>query len=406
LYVNYAFLDLKEDGTVAFYDTYADPLNLEAMKEYKMKYPAVKVLISVGGWTLSKYFSPVAADPAKRQRFAETAIQIIRKYNLDGIDIDWEYPGGGGKEGNYESPDDGKNFVLLLKTLREALDEAAKEDHKDYLLTAATPADPVKAGRIDWNEASEYLDSINIMTYDYHGAWDTITGHQAPLYCNPNAPYTDENVKYHFCVNYTVQWYIQHVPDKTKITVGLPFYSRSFANVPPENDGLYQPFSGTPDGTWGPASETYGVMDYWDVAEKNQSSDYDYHWDSIAQVAWLYSPSKKIFITFDDPKAIGIKVDYMLKNGLGGVMIWEITADRKPGTNSHPLLDAVLDGLRERPPVWIPDTYALGSKEPGNFEVEEPQEGPTPSVPQQKKEICGPALVVLVAATLLLFRRR
>ncbi|BAD85954.1 chitinase, containing dual catalytic domains [Thermococcus kodakarensis KOD1] len=371
-HVNYAFLDLKEDGTVAFYDTYADPLNLEAMKEYKRKYPAVKVLISVGGWTLSKYFSVVAADPAKRQRFAETAIEILRKYNLDGIDIDWEYPGGGGMAGNYESPDDGKNFVLLLKDLREALDKAAKEDHKDYLLTAATPADPVKAGRIDWVEASKYLDSINIMTYDYHGAWETITGHLAPLYCDPNAPYTDENVKYHFCVNYTVQWYIQHVPDKTKITVGLPFYSRSFANVPPENNGLYQPFSGTPAGTWGPAYETYGVMDYWDVAEKNQSSEYEYHWDPIAQVAWLYSPSKRIFITFDDPRAIGIKVDYMLKNGLGGVMIWEITADRKPGTNDHPLLDTVLQHLGEKPPAWIPDTYYIGSNIPSNITVPEP----------------------------------
>ena len=372
-HVNYAFLDLKEDGTVTYFDSYGDPLNLEDLKEYKAKYPAVKVLVSVGGWTLSKYFSPVAADPAKRQRFAESVLEIIRKYNLDGVDIDWEYPGGGGLETNYVSPDDGRNFVLLLKTLREVLNQAELEDHKDYLLTAATPADPLKAGRIDWAEASKYLDSINVMTYDYHGAWETITGHNSPLYCDPNAPYEDENVRLHFCVNYSIQWYIQHVPEKTKITLGLPFYSRSFANVPPENDGLYQPFSGTPDGTWGPAYETYGVMDYWDVAEKNQSADYDYHWDPIAQVAWLYSPSKKIFITFDDPKAIGIKVDYALVNGIGGVMIWEITADRKPGTNSHPLLDTVLAHLKEQPPAWIPDTYYIGSSVPANLTVPGPR---------------------------------
>ncbi|AAL81358.1 chitinase [Pyrococcus furiosus DSM 3638] len=129
-HVNYAFLNPKEDGTVDFYDTWADPQNLEKFKELKKKYPQVKILISVGGWTLSKYFSVIAADPAKRERFARTALEIIRKYNLDGLDIDWEYPGGGGMEGNYVSPDDGKNFVLLVKTVREIFDQAELEDKK------------------------------------------------------------------------------------------------------------------------------------------------------------------------------------------------------------------------------------------------------------------------------------
>ncbi|AHL22682.1 glycosyl hydrolase family 18 protein [Thermococcus nautili] len=371
-HVNYAFLDLKEDGTVTYYDTYADPLNLEEIKKYKEKYPAVKVLVSVGGWTLSKYFSPVAADPAKRQRFAESVLEIIRKYNLDGVDIDWEYPGGGGLESNYVSPDDGKNFVLLLKTIREVFDQAEKVDHKDYLITAAVPADPLKASRINWTEASKYLDSINVMTYDYHGAWENVTGHNAPLYADPNAPYTDPNVKWNFNVNASIQWYISHVPDKTKITLGLPFYGRSFANVPPTNNGLYQSFSGTPDGTWGPASETYGVMDYWDIADKIASGEYERHWDPIAMVPYAYSPTKKVFISYDDPESIGIKVDYALKNGIGGVMVWEITADRKPGTSDHPLLDTILEHLKEKPPAWIPDTYYIGSSVPANLTVPEP----------------------------------
>ncbi len=387
--VNYAFLDLKENGTVTYFDTYADPLNLEEMKEYKRKYPAVKVLVSVGGWTLSKYFSPVAADPAKRLEFARSVLRIIRKYDLDGVDIDWEYPGGGGMEGNYASPDDGKNFVLLLKTIREVFNQAEEKDHEDYMITVAAPADPVKAGRINWTEASRYLDAIDVMTYDYHGAWEDVTGFLAPLYADPNAPYTDPNVKWHFNVNYTIQWYIQHVPDRTKIVLGLPFYSRSFANVPSNNDGLYQPFSGTPDGTWGPASETYGVMDYWDVAEKNQSADYEYHWNPYAQEAWLYSPSKKVFITFDDPRAIGIRVDYALSNGIGGVMIWEITADRKPGTNSHPLLDTVLDHFGEKPPAWIPDTYYIGSSVPANLTVPEPGYGNSTGYSNQSNQTGG-----------------
>ncbi len=370
--VLYAFLKPNENGSVTLYDTYADPLNLEEMKKYKEKYPAVKVLVSVGGWTLSTYFSDIAANQTKRFRFAESVLNIIRKYDLDGVDIDWEYPGGGGLASNHVRPDDGKNFVLLLKTIRQVFNEAGKVDHKDYLITVAAPANPDIAARINWTEASKYLDSINIMTYDYHGAWDNVTGFLAPLYADPSATYNDSVTKWEFNVNYTVNWYLKHVPDRTKIVIGLPFYGRSFANVPDKNNGLYQPFSGTPAGTWGSASETHGVMDYWDIASRIANGTCDYYWSNITMEPYAYCPSSKTFITFDDPRAIGIKVDYMLKRGLGGVMVWEITADRKPGTNHHPLLDTILNHLGEKPPAWIPDTYYLGATAPANLTVSEP----------------------------------
>ncbi|MFA4661755.1 glycoside hydrolase family 18 protein [Pyrococcus kukulkanii] len=390
-HVNYAFLKLLENGTVTWADPWADPMNLESFKELKSKYPAVKFLISVGGWTLSKYFSPVAADPAKRREFIRSAIAIIRKYNLDGIDIDWEYPGGGGMEGNYASPDDPKNFIILLKEFREALDEAGREDHKHYLLTVAAPANLDIASRIDWREASKYLDFINVMTYDYIGLWSPVTGHNAPLYRNPNGPDYGS-------IDETIKWYIEHVPDRTKIVLGVPFYGRSFANVPPKNHGLFQPYSGTPAGTWGSAAETHGVMDYWDIAEKARSREYEYFWDNYSKVPWLYSESKRIFITFDDPKSILIKTQYMLNQSLGGIMVWEITADRKPGTHSHPLLVAILEGLKERPPVWIPDRYVLGSNVPRNVTILEPETVTT------KRGICGPA-AILIIALFVLFKR-
>ncbi|WP_081482823.1 glycosyl hydrolase family 18 protein [Pyrococcus sp. ST04] len=393
-HVNYAFLKLLENGTVTWADPWADPMNLESFKELKRRYPAVKFLISVGGWTLSKYFSPVAADPKKREEFIRSAISIIRKYNLDGIDIDWEYPGGGGMEDNYVSPDDPKNFIILLREFREALDKAGKEDKKHYLLTVAAPASIDIASRIDWEEASKYLDFINVMTYDYAGPWSPVTAHNAPLYKNPNGPDYGS-------VNETIMWYLRHVPDKRKIVLGLPFYARSFANVPPKNNGLFQPYSGTPAGTWGSAAETHGVMDYWDVAEKARSEAYEYFWDDYSQVPWLYSRQYRIFITFDDPKSIYIKTRYMLNNSLGGVMVWEITADRKPGTHSHPLLDAILRGLEEKPPAWIPDKYYLGTNIPQNITIPSPE-----TVPYPKKGICGPGIAVLLAIGISAFLRQ
>ncbi|ASJ17008.1 hypothetical protein A3L04_07955 [Thermococcus chitonophagus] len=391
-HVNYAFLKLLENGTVTWADPWADPMNLEAFKELKSRYPAVKFLISVGGWTLSKYFSPVAADPKKRQEFIKSAIAIIRKYNLDGIDIDWEYPGGGGMEGNYVSPDDPRNFIVLLKEFRKALDDVGREDHKHYLLTVAAPANLEIASRIDWKEASKYLDFINVMTYDYIGPWSPVTGHNAPLYRNPNGPDYGS-------VDQTIKWYIEHVPDRTKIVLGIPFYARSFANVPPKNHGLFQPYKGTPAGTWGSAAETHGIMDYWDVADKAKTGEYEYFWDNYSKVPWLYSESKRIFITFDDPRSILIKTQYMLNQSLGGVMIWEITADRKPGTSSHPLLAAVLEGLQEKPPVWIPDKYVLGSNVPSNITIPKPE-----TVPTKRGGVCGPAAILIVALFVLLKR--
>lgn len=397
-HVNYAFLKPLENGTVTWADNWADPSNLEAFKEFKKKYPAVKILVSVGGWTLSKYFSDVAADPEKRGEFAESVLRIIRKYELDGVDIDWEYPGGGGMEGNHVRADDGKNFVLLLKELRKQLDAAGREDHKHYLLTAAVSPSPEIAGRVDWEKAMKYLDFINVMTYDFAGTWINVTNHNAPLYHNPKSPLPGS-------VNESITWYLKHVNDPTKITLGVPFYARSFSNVPPENHGLFQPYKGTPDGTWGPAGETHGAMDYWDVAEKIEKGLYDEYWDEYSMVPWAYSEAKRIFITFDNPRSIGLKTQYMLNHTLGGIMVWEITADRKPGTDSHPLLNAILWGLGEKEPVWIPDKYVLGSNIPVKIEVEVPTATTPPQVPG-REGICGPGIAVLLGISVAVFGRR
>ena len=396
-HVNYAFLKPLENGTVTWADPAADPSNLAAFKEFKARYPAVKVLVSVGGWTLSKYFSDIAADPEKKEEFARSVTAIVRKYSLDGVDIDWEYPGGGGMEGNHVRADDGENFVLLLKTLRETLDEAGRDDHKHYLLTAAVSPDPGIAGRVDWSEAMKYIDFINVMTYDFAGPWSEVTGHNAPLYHNPNSLLPGS-------VNQSISWYLEHIDDPTKITLGVPFYARSFANVPPENHGLFQPYNGTPDGTWGPAGETHGAMDYWDVAQRIEKGIYEEYWDEYSKVPWAYSDAKRIFITFDSPRSISLKTKYMLNHTLGGVMVWEITADRRPGTNEHPLLKAILWGLGEKEPVWIPDKYVLGSNRPEKIEIAEPTTTTPPKPPEGG--ICGPGIIVLLGVSALAFRKR
>ncbi|MDI3474302.1 MAG: chitinase [Thermococcaceae archaeon] len=398
-HVLYAFLRPLENGTVTWADPWADPSNLEALGEFKKHYPAVKVLVSVGGWTLSKYFSDIAADPAKREEFANSVLRIIRRYGFDGVDVDWEYPGGGGMKSNHVRPDDGKNFVLLMKKLREVLDNAGKEDHKHYLITAAVSPNPEIAGRVNWSDAMKYIDFINVMAYDFIGLWSNCTGHNAPLYKNPTSPVPGS-------VDEAVRWYTSRIPPE-KVVLGLPFYGRSFANVPLVNHGLFQPYNGTPDGTWGSAAETHGVMDYWDIADRVDSGTYQEFWDNYSLVPWAYSEKLGIFITYDDPRSVRIKTEYAINNTLGGVMVWEITADRKPGTAQHPLLEAILDALEEKPPAWIPDEYSLGSKAPQQFTVEEPKIGPVPaSTSPPQRSTCGPSVLVLITILAAAFRKR
>lgn len=111
----------------------------------------------------------------------------MNKYQFDGIDIDWEYPVSGGQPGNRYRPEDGENYIKLVKELRSQLNSLEKETGFKYLLTIASPAGYDKITNFKLSEMEPYIDWFNVMTYDYHGSWEPgMTNHQAPLYANPN----------------------------------------------------------------------------------------------------------------------------------------------------------------------------------------------------------------------------
>lgn len=182
-HINYAFAKI-EDGKIAINDTWAaieKPFDGDTWQtpirghfgqfiKYKELYPHVKTLVSVGGWTLSTYFSDVALTQESRELFAKSCVDFIREYQFDGVDIDWEYPVGGGLSTNITRPEDKQNFTLLLKTLRDQLDIAGIEDKKEYLLTIAAPAGSSSIENMEPDKFYQYLDFINLMTYDYSGA--------------------------------------------------------------------------------------------------------------------------------------------------------------------------------------------------------------------------------------------
>lgn len=323
-HLNYAFLDVTANGTVVLGDSWGDRQNLQAFRDRAANHPNTTFLLSIGGWSYSDDFSEAAATPERRERFARSAIALMRKYDFDGIDVDWEYPGGGGKAGNTVGANDPHNFTLLLETVREELDRAEREDGREYELTIAASADPTKVRRLEVGAIADDVDQVNVMTYDYGGAWADRTGHNAPLYAEGPGANGDPALS----VNRSMRFWASQPIDRSKLSLGLPFYGRSYAGVtdPGDAHGLNRSFTGTPDGTYG----SQGVYEYWDVRQNltASGSTYEYHWDGDAKVPYLYSPQKDVLVSYDDRRSIRLKTGYAEREGFGGVMIWALSHDR------------------------------------------------------------------------------
>ncbi|HTP07642.1 MAG TPA: glycoside hydrolase family 18 protein [Anaerolineae bacterium] len=320
-HINYAFGKVDPDTLqCVLFDPQTDSNNLSDFRLMKQAYPHFKVLLSIGGWTLSGSLSDAALTPESREKLVKSCIDLFIGYYpdvIDGFDIDWEYPVGGGVETNIYRPEDKHNMTLLMQEFRRQLDVLGKQNGHTYLLTAAVPASPSLADHFELKELSGILDWMNLMAYDFHGAWSKSTNFNAPLYKAKDDPDGTNNV------DAAVKYYLAAGVPPKKLNVGVPFYGRGWGEVPAQNHGLYQSTGNPPIGTY-----TYGYYDYWDLpthyVDKNGFVRY---WNDEAKVPWLYSPTEKTFITYDDPESIGFKADYIVDNGLGGAMAWDLSGD-------------------------------------------------------------------------------
>lgn len=361
-HVNYAFANIGADGRIALGDPYAaidkaypgDSWEQPVRGNYnqfnsvlKAQFPHLKTLISVGGWTWSARFSDVALTSQSRAVFAQSCVDFIRQYGFDGVDLDWEYPVSGGLSTNTYRPQDRQNYVLLLAELRSRLDAAGAADGTHYLLTIASAAGFDKLVNFDLAAMHPYLDFINVMSYDFFGAWDlSTTGHQAGFRANPAMTTVNPEIR----AKYNLQWAIEHhlaqgVP-ASKIVPGVAFYGRSWGGVSPVNHGLFRAGTSVPPGQWDDwSSGATGVYDWTNIEDKIASGQYARHWDSTALAPWLYgSAFGGHFISYDDPQSIRLKGAWVTERGLGGLMFWESSGDRR-----ETLFDAVLEGMRGVP---------------------------------------------------------
>lgn len=334
-HLNYAFALVAPDGTAMLGDPCADvgqcdpkvstlpsgpPAGSFAeLLRLKQRHPHLRTLISVGGWNGSERFSDVALTAESRRRFAESTVQLfLRRWPgvFDGIDLDWEYPVLGGRPENRYRPEDRQNLTLLLRELRRRLDEQGARDRKRYLLTIAAPAGESFAEQFDVAAIVPLLDWVNLMTYDFHTG-GSIAHFNAPLYPATADPTPRASV--HGAVE---RWLQAGVPPR-KLVVGVPFYGYGYAGVPAASRGLYQRAAGGKPGEWG-----VGAVDYRDLRRREpERNGFERHWDPSAQVPWLFNPRTGAWIGYDDAESLALKADYVRERGLGGVMIWELSAD-------------------------------------------------------------------------------
>jgi chitinase len=331
-HIFYAFADIASDGSVTLGNRCIDvgacgpraslpsrPLgNFGELRRLKSRYPHLKLTISIGGWGGSARFSDAALTDSSRRKFARTAVDLfIRKWPglFDGIDIDWEFPVQGGLKGNVERPVDRRNFTLLLAELRRQLDAQGDADRRHYELTIAASARPSEIANVELDRIVPLLDFINVMTYDYHTG-GSIAHFNAPVFPAANDP-TPE-----LTVDASMRAFRAGGVPADKLLVGIPFFARVYGGVPNVNGGFLQHSSGQPadwrdsDGDWRRLART-----------RLRDPRYVRHWESSAQVPWLYDPKSGTWISYDDPEAVRAKMKYVRDHALGGVVIWEIGAD-------------------------------------------------------------------------------
>jgi chitinase len=277
----------------------------------KRKYTHLRILVSIGGGSnLDEKFKNVVSTPENLARFTTSCLALMKEWGFDGLDLDWEFTQAEFTPG----------YTALLAELRRQVDELAQASGRSYALTIAAPAGPWGIARLELDKIVPMVDWINLMTYNYYGAWSNSTGLNAPLYLPAGDPQR-------LSVDGTVQAYLEAGVPANKLVLGVPFFGQAWEGVGTEKDGLFQPNQGI---------FSTGAFDYRQIEDKYVPT-FQAFWDDTAKVPWLYDAAQGVMITYDDPRSLKAKAAYARSQGLAGVMIWQITADDL----EHSLLKAV-----------------------------------------------------------------
>lgn len=302
-------------------------------------------MLAIGGWNEgSARFSSLVASAERRQQFVKNSIKFLRQNHFDGLDLDWEYPAhrDGGK------PRDRDNYAQLVQELREEFDrESSKTGRSRLLLTMAVPAgvETVAKG-YDVKRLNRYLDWFNLLTYDYHSSLEPSVNHHAPLL----ALDADDEYNYdaELNIDYTVKYYLKEGADRDKLVLGIPTYGRSYTLLNEESTEIGSPTDGP--GDQGDATREKGYLAYYEIC---QSLKEDEGWTVVqpnAKAVGPYAFKGNQWVGYDDEQIVRRKGEYVVANGLGGIMFWAIDNDDFRGAcfgKPYPLIEAAKEAMLE-----------------------------------------------------------
>jgi chitinase len=321
--INYAFANIQNGVIVNGFPT--DAANIAALNALKQQNSSLTVLVSVGGWLWSGNFSDAVLTEQSRRAFIDSVVAFIEKYNLDGLDIDWEYPGQAGA-GNHFRPEDKQNYTAVLRELRQRFNQEEKKLHRRLYLSVVAGSDTNWLEHTEMGSVQKYVDTVNLMAYDYYepGSEPT-TGHNAPLFTDPRDPK-------HASANESVREFELAGVPAAKIVLGVPFYGHEWGQVPDQNHGLFQPGKPVP-GAFAKYENITATM-------LKPGSGYTRYWDADSAVPYLYNASARIFVSYDDPQSMTLKCQYALDHKLAGIMFWDYSGD--PSGTLLDTIDAAL----------------------------------------------------------------
>lgn len=310
--VNVAFGHLYPDGRID-----AEHRLNEKIPLYKQWNPDLKFVLSLVQ-TQSNSFTSVCANREYMHKMGEEAVRIVKTLGYDGIDLDWEYPCVP-SNGQDTCPEDKYRFTELIRVLRAHLDAAGD----GYLLTIAAGADLYYAESTELDKLSQYLDYINVMTYDLKCGFHALAGHHTQLFSSTGDVFRNS------CDQALRLFHAYGVP-KEKLLLGAASYSRKAEGLKDRNHGLLQ---------IAPKAMGYGPG-YLDIKENYIGKNgYVRYWDDEAKAPWVFNGST--FISYDDPESMTCKAQYVLDNDFGGVFYWDHNSK-----NTRELLDALYAVLK------------------------------------------------------------
>ncbi|TQV92043.1 hypothetical protein V2A60_004349 [Cordyceps javanica] len=335
--INFAFAIPAQDGSFSFEGEWFLQSVVNTLHS-----KGVKAVMSIGGWTGSNYFSPILKSSTTSANFIRNIISYIKRNNLDGVDLDWEYPGRLGDNCNaFDPQNDAKNYLVFLQALRKQMDAAFGPRGK--LLTLALRVEPFDGpdGPIaDVSEYAKVVDFGSLMQFDINGGWNNVTGPMTPFNFEPG-----KGLQVSF-VSAIDAWTKAGWP-AGQLNAGYAFYGRSttaLQDMTKDPNNQYQPQSSVvplgdnEDAPWydacAGATANSGTWQWKHLIDQRvlsspttAASPWVRQWDNVSQTPWVFNPQTKAFISYDDPKSLKIKVDYAASKGLAGAMVWSLNMD-------------------------------------------------------------------------------